>query len=539
MKMFHTVRRALGVFMVSVSVALSAYFFTHSGWIFIFSVDEFNRIVSAFDKTYQLDLTPFAPRNHTFSPAAIDTLFLRHAIRSRSKVELRENGILLNDAGKVKKRGRSLFFETSDGSDPRFGRRVYTLRVFPIDYSGYLFWIFAFGIVLSVRKYPYKRILVLLSSCYARRIDKISCKCSTDIKRSIFVAIFFLLLLIPLFLTDFQGGSRGRRENRVLAKRPDISLVYRHPKDFIRDVELWISENIGFRDFMLSLYIEINKLILDGYYLDGTGLVLVGEEGHTFHTGGKKELLSVYQGKPWLSDTEMQQLMVKFNELQSFFDRKGIRFIIMLCADKESIYPEYYPKFVVRGSEPSSLDRVNQYIRRNAALNFFCIKERLLAEKDEYLLYPKTGDIYALLHYNETAGFFAYQELIKRIAAYFPSLLPLSIGDVSIAYRDDGLSDVVLRQRKLFKWTKARFFEDAIEYENEDVELPSLLLLRDSYAGYFTDFLPQHFSRTIMHHWSTIGRIEEYVDSYKPDVVVFEVAEREIPAFADAIIPSI
>jgi hypothetical protein len=215
---------------------------------------------------------------------------------------------------------------------------------------------------------------------------------------------------------------------------------------------------------------------------------------------------------------------------------RNISFIVMLCADKESIYPEYYPDFVIKGPEPTSLDVVVEYLSTHTNIDFFCIKERLLQEKENYLLFPKAGDRWELCHWNETGSFIAYLELMWHVNKYFPNLEPFTLEDADITYRINGSSNVTLKHEKKYEKIEARFFDDALDFENKDSGLPTLLFIRDSYADWFPDYLPQHFSRTMMHHWSTLEHLEEYIDLYKPDIVIFELAERVIPEFAETVI---
>jgi len=350
-----------------------------------------------------------------------------------------------------------------------------------------------------------------------------------------FIVLFMAMLVLPLFFVDLSSDRISVKENRKLADRPHVSDIKRHPGTFIREFDAWFKDSTGFREKLISLYKKTDGIFGQNYYLDGTSIVLIGKQGHHFHTH-YNQLLPIWQGKRWLDDTQSYELSVKLNKINQYLSERNIPFIVMFCTDKESIYPEYYPDFVIKGPEPTSLDAVVDYISANTNIDFFCIKENLLREKENWLLYPKTGDIYELCHYNETGSFIAYMELMMHINKYFPNLKPFTFDDVDITYIINGSSNVTLKQEKNYKEIKPRFFDDAVEFENEDLSLPTLLLLCDSYADWFKNYLPQHFGRTIMHHWYTLNRLDEYIDLYNPDIVVFESAERAIPEFTHVII---
>jgi len=350
-----------------------------------------------------------------------------------------------------------------------------------------------------------------------------------------FIFIFLLFLVLPLVFVDFSSDRISVLENRRLANYPNISDIKKHPKKFIHDFDDWFKDSTGFREKFISIYKKTDGIFGQNYYLDGTSIVFIGKQGHHFHTH-YNQLLPIWHGKPWLDDVQSNELSNKLNSINQYLKEKKIPFIVMFCTDKESIYPEYYPDFVIKGPEPTSLDAVVDYISANTNIDFFCIKENLLQEKENWLLYPKTGDIYELCHYNETGSFIAYMELMKHINKYFPNLKPFTFDDVDITYRINGSSSLTLKQEKKYKEIESRFIEDALEFENKDLSLPTLLLFQDSYAYWFKDYLPQHFGRTIMHHLDTLEHFEKFIDLYKPDIVVFESAERVIPGFADRVI---
>jgi len=351
-----------------------------------------------------------------------------------------------------------------------------------------------------------------------------------------FILIFILMLALPLVFVDLRSDRISVGENRMLAKRPFFSEIKNNPELFIRQFDNWFKDSTGFREQMINFYRKTNGIFAQNYYLDGTSIVFIGKQGHHFHTDHNR-LLPIYQGKRWLDDAQLYELSMKLNKINQYLREKNIYFVVMLCADKESIYFEYYPDFVIRGPEPTSLDIVVEYLSEHTSVDLFCIKERLLQEKENYLLFPKTGDTSELLHYNETGSFIAYQELMKHVNKYFPNIVPFTLEDVNITYRINGSSSVTLKHEKKYRRIESRFFDDALEFENKDSSLPKLLLLRDSYASWFSNYFPQHFSRTIIHsYWGNLEHLVEYINLYKPDIVVFESAERAIPLFASSVI---
>jgi len=155
------------------------------------------------------------------------------------------------------------------------------------------------------------------------------------------------------------------------------------------------------------------------------------------------------------------------------------------------------------------------------------------------------GDKFILLHYNEIGAFFAYQELMKHITVYMPEMKPFTLDDVVITYADRGsypnIPDVQLKKALAYKRLAADIYDglpsEGLAFENEDASLPTILLMGDSYAGYgsyISRYIPEHFGRTVMAHWSYMEFLDQYIERFQPDMVLFVTAEWTLASFADS-----
>ena len=374
------------------------------------------------------------------------------------------------------------------------------------------------------------------------------------ILNGIFIVLFMAMLTLPLVFVDLSSDRVSVRENRMLAQRPALANMKNQPEIFIRHFDDWFKDSTGFREQMIMFFNVINKnKLLNGnqnMYTDGQYLYLVGEQGHHYfaHTGGK--LIPKFQGKQFLTDDQLTNMAAKLEEVKVYLDKQGIPLIVMFCTDKESIYPEFYPKSIKRGPEPIQLDVITGYLQEHTTVDVFNIRQALLAERDNFLLYyiidavSFTGDF---AHYNQIGAFFAYRELMRHINIYLPEITSYELDDVEISYDEKGRPHVSLKTGISYKRLAPSFFDDVNikrpftweneAYENTASNLPVILFLRDSYASeaYIGKYFAQHFGKIIMIHWSNMGHIKEYIDKYKPDIVVFESAERELDGFANAI----
>jgi hypothetical protein len=239
----------------------------------------------------------------------------------------------------------------------------------------------------------------------------------------------------------------------------------------------------------------------------------------------------------------------KLEEVKTYLDRKDIPLVVMFCADKESIYPEYYPESIIRGPEPIQLEIITSYLQDHTSVDVFNIRQALLEERSNYLLYPVSGNLNELSHYTSIASFFAYRELMKHIATYFPLITVLELTDLDIKNKEKEVPSITLKE-KTYRNLESSFFDkvnfidtdqfgllfnDA--YENLEPQLPVILLLRTSFLGedLAGKFIAQTFGRTIMTHYMNMKYIYEYITQFQPDIVVFESPEYQLETFADSI----
>ena len=367
----------------------------------------------------------------------------------------------------------------------------------------------------------------------------------------IFILCFMLALVVPLGFADWKGGKISERENRYFSTRPPIQSALKDPALFIRRFDEWLADNIGFRQKFIDYYSLVKKMENSVQSKEGQYVFLKGERGHRYfaHTDGW--MIGKFQGKPHLTDKELQGLAAGLNQTQAYLDEKGIPFIVMFCADKETIYPEFYPKSIARGKGPDSVDTITDYVKTHTTVDVFNIKEALFAQKKEHLLFNKSaGD---LLHYNDLGAFFSYQELMKHINVYLPNIKVFTLDDMDVLYKDEDKSvypdnpNTRLKGGVAFKRIEDEAFPGNITlaswsvgalYGNEDTTLPTILILRDSYMGddtFMSQYMPEHFGKTVLFYYrhTNMDFFVKIVDHFKPDIVVFQAAEREFRGFSE------
>jgi len=341
-------------------------------------------------------------------------------------------------------------------------------------------------------------------------------------------------MALPLVFIDLKSDRISAAENRMLANRPAYSDIINNPEQFIRQFDDWFKDSAGFREKLLALYKTVNGnkwLNNVVQYTDGQYVYLKGEKGHHYFAHVNGYLIPKFQGKQFLSDEQLKNMAGKLEMVKNYLDNKGIPLVVMFCTDKESVYPEYYPKSIKRGPEPVQLDIITNFLKENTSVDVFNIRQALFEKKKDYLLYNKAYmGKYDLTHYNQIGAFFAYRELMKHINTYFPQIIPYTTDDIEISYDEGRIPQVTLKSGFTYLKTDSG-------YDNTNKDLPVILFFHDSYSaeGYIGKYFAQQFGKAIFIHWSSISNIQEYINLFSPDIVVFESAERELGGFANCV----
>jgi hypothetical protein len=356
------------------------------------------------------------------------------------------------------------------------------------------------------------------------------------------------MLTLPLLFVDLGSDRISVGENRMLVNRPSFSGIKNSPGLFIRQFDEWFKDSTGFREKLLAIYKTVNEnkwLNNVVQYTDGKYVYLKGEKGHHYFAY-YGQLITKFQGKKFITDGQLTGMANKLEMIKTYLDGNGISLIVMFCTDKESIYPEFYPKSIKRGPEPIQLDIITDYLKENTSVDIFNIRQALLMEKNTNLLYNiSSGD---LTHYNEVGAFFAYCELMRHVNFYFPQIISYKLNDIIIGYNEKEIPSVLIKSGFKYQRLDSSFFVDIdpvllstekiLGYENKDNNMPVILFFNDSYAGmdYIGKYFAQQFGKAIFINYGNINDIQKYINQFKPNVIVIEAAERELSNFANCII---
>lgn len=170
-----------------------------------------------------------------------------------------------------------------------------------------------------------------------------------------------------------------------------------------------------------------------------------------------------YLGKNKIAtDSDMKKHIESYVRLNDMCKKVGKEFVILICPEKEEIYPEYMPTMEIEDSTEVPID-VREYIRKHTDIKYIYPKEELLKYKKNYLVYKKYDS-----HWNAVGGYIAANELKKAL----------------------GLDVIPLRDLKLKK--EPALEADLAYYGNTSVDsLPM------TFKYVFTDYKMNHYPERI------------------------------------------
>ena len=393
-------------------------------------------------------------------------------------------------------------------------------------------------------------------------------KILAQVNKIAFILVVSVFVLLHLVKTNFTQGAISETENRALAQRPPLSLLLSQPHNFAKQMEVFLNDNIGFRENYSSLNKNLDEKVFKiPYYATATNSLqtLYGKNEHSFMFDDW--MLEKYQGKLNISIENREGLINNINNLNDKLKKKNVDFVIQTFADKETIYPELMPDFVIGDKDELYIDEINNILKENTNVPIVASKDVLLENKnnglleklnltvDEYYENPSNALLfdkdYDLLHYNGLGAIYCYQELSKVLNEINPIIEKTTVDDYKFfvknttgenklaMYYDKPLTYRVVpfAEFKNFPFdlnTYTVFSEENKIYSTGDETKPNILVLRDSYFRWEVMYpLAQQGNTVAFIHYNNADKIMELVDYFDADIVVVAYCERSIKAIYD------
>ncbi len=243
--------------------------------------------------------------------------------------------------------------------------------------------------------------------------------------------------------------------------------------------------------------------------------------------------------------------------LHEYAKQRGIRFLLTIPPNKQTIYPEHLPSWVTKIGPVSRLDQLAQYLQQHSDVNFVDLRPVLLAKKSAALLYYQTDT-----HWNQLGMFYGYERIAERLHTMYPALPLLRPTDFEVRHlnsiggdlvrmllgseqfgRDEEISLIPrIPRRALIHDETASLGAGAIANslltsECEGAPVPRAVVYRDSFFKHVVPILAEQFVHAVF-IW---GTEVDYalLEREHPNLIIFEMIERHLFADPPAVKPPV
>ena len=357
------------------------------------------------------------------------------------------------------------------------------------------------------------------------------------ITQRIYMVILTILILIPVVLYAVIGkyldSSTADKENRVMTEMP--TLANTQISEFPTLFDAYMNDNLPYKNYLVT----INSMA--DYYLFNTSSsddVIVGDKGWLFYVGHEnndEDPLADYEGTDLYSIDELEIIAENMTNARDFLASQSKEFVVTIIPNKSRVYSEYMPDMCGDVSQECRLNQVYQYLSENTDLTIVSPYNDIVSYKEAH---PETQLYFKYdTHWNNFGAYVAAQSISRVWGFEMPDL-----DTVEQVYVDSDTYDLA-RMINLGDYLK----EDApiataysghmarVEIQSDGMSFTGtvdqgtadarkLYIIGDSFSALLFPYLACHFnsSKSDMYYNYNYSSLE----SYDPDVVVFECVER-------------
>ena len=307
-----------------------------------------------------------------------------------------------------------------------------------------------------------------------------------------------------------------------------------------------IEDDFYLRTRLVSLTTDLRLAIGDRVFTQ----VLIGKDGWLVYNAEGD--LDVYERTESFSEQQLAQFQNNLDNLAFDYAKRGITLVVVVAPSKNTIYPEYIPSEINQFSTVSKLDQVVSYLNVHGSTNILDPRPALLEASTKQQMYYATDT-----HWNDYGRHLAYSLVMEQLSGKYPNLTPRPLSDFIQQPLDPmrfDLAEVLgtnLMNEASTSLTPAFDLLASFKVINAggrrilfsntgDESLPNLVAYYDSYFVNITPLLAEHFNRGIFVQNYIGGGLWDlsWVDQQKPDVVIIEIAERQLDGLFKLIDPN-
>lgn len=351
--------------------------------------------------------------------------------------------------------------------------------------------------------------------------------------------------MLPLFDNIFHFSPvKELFEKRPLRQAPAVPQDFLQVKEFPAKFENFFNDNYGMR----KSFIALNSYLMDNIFNESpSSRALIGKD-EWLYFDNENSLLDA-QGLAKIADEKIVRAAKSFVKNWQELQKNNIDYLLIIAADKTTIYPEFLPDYIKYSPKNHRIDKLIVALKKeNENFPILDLRPILLAAKEQEIIYQKTDT-----HWNRRGAHVAYVEIMKILAKKNPALKyhprsnfidvedEMIKGDISDIMNIDAQNiDYSLKEKfaKNFRQFDAstdelKKFHKAIFYRNYNKNLPILFVYKDSFFDNMMEFFAPHFATSYFINEFPCNLDYQVFKRYKPNIVLQEFWENRIEEVAN------
>lgn len=336
------------------------------------------------------------------------------------------------------------------------------------------------------------------------------------VRNLVLISAFLMIIILPV--TGAILGTESRlpnTENRKLTEKPSFQIS--NVIGTIKDAHSFFNDNFGLR----KTWMNMNNLVkIKVFKISLLNEVVLGKDNWLFYKPSLDDTL----GKTAVNQNELIKIRSNLERQTEYFKDRGIYYLIVVCPNKESIYPEYLPDNIgIIGLARTTIDRLMGISGLGSSINILDLREPVLKAKKFGQLYYRTDT-----HWNSLGSFIGYSEIIKNISKEFPDVIALTTTDYNLnknvkSFSGD-LAKMLSLQSILTEQTSLITYDKSIVPESS--KLRKAVIFRDSFYNGLEPYVSANFGEII--DIKPKGKFDAgTLDTDPPDIVMLICVQRQ------------
>lgn len=354
----------------------------------------------------------------------------------------------------------------------------------------------------------------------------------------IFVLVFVGMIFLPFCLLDTTEIIDSSLENRRMTMWPgwhfnqEINAWYGH----------YVEDRVAFRETAVRFYMDATYAVFGEFSED---LHMYGKDGEVFPADDG--YIRAYQHLA--TDEELIDSLVTYlDRTNQYLEKQGVPFVFLAGLDKKTVYGEEMPDYIhVDTTKESIMEMLARKLTEKQVPYVIPVQELRDAKQVERVYNQK----YDSAHWNARGAMIGLRLLNEKVRE-MDSDVPLLTEDVFTASSEEKTLEFIslpITEQVPVYMLKSEYGDSILadgslldvlphvagtgiqHYLNENaLSDKTVLILQDSFLDGKQDFFAYRYQNVYMISRQNYESMQYYVETLKPDVVVFENAER---AFVD------